>query len=418
MEASSSPDRRPLLVLLAANAISLTGNRLSMLAVPWFVLQTTGSATLTGVTGFFTLLPIVLSALFGGVVVDRLGYRPASIVSDLASGLTIALIPALHAAGRLEFWVLLTLTFLGALLDTPGATARAALLPELAERGGAPIEWATSATQIVDRGARLLGAPLAGALIALVGPTTVLWIDAGTFAVSALMFAVAIPGGFAASREEPSAGYLADFKAGLAFIRGDRLIFAILLFLVVPNFLDTAWATVAAPVLARDVYGSAVALGLFFGASGGGAVAGALLCGAVGYRFPRRTVFITGFVIAGTAPLFLATFPPLPVAVAIQVIAGVAAGPLNPILGAVEYERIPAGMRGRVFGAMTAAAWGAMPLGALLAGPLVVGLGLRGTLLAVGGCYLAATVSMLFSPTLREMDARRPSPAAASEGLG
>lgn len=368
MEASLAPDRRPLLVLLAANAISLTGNRLSMLAVPWFVLQTTGSATLTGVTGFFTLLPIVLSALFGGVVVDRLGYKRASIVSDLASGLTIALIPALDAAGRLEFWVLLALTFFGALLDTPGATARAALLPELAERGGARIEWATSATQIVDRGARLLGAPLAGALIALVGPTTVLWIDAATFAVSALMVALAIPGNLAASREEPSAGYVADFKAGLAFIRRDRLIFAILLFLVV--------------------------------------------------RFPRRTIFITGFVIAGTAPLFLATFPPLPLAVAIQAVAGVAAGPLNPILGAVEYERIPAGMRGRVFGAMTAAAWGAMPLGALLAGPLVVGLGLRGTLLAVGGCNLAATLSMLFSPTLREMDARRASPAAAGEGLG
>ena len=378
-----------------------------MLAVPWFVLQTTGSATLTGVTGFFTLLPIVLSALFGGVVVDRLGYKRASVVSDLASGLSIALIPVLYAAGRLEVWILLTLTFLGALLDTPGATARAALVPELAERGGVRIEWATSATQIVERGSRLLGAPLAGGLIAVVGPTTVLWVDAATFAVSALMVGLAIPGNLAAKDDEPSAGYVADFKTGLAFIRGDRLIFAILLFLVVTNFLDTAWATVAAPVLARDVYGSAVALGLLFGASGGGAVVGALLYGAVGYRFPRRTVFIAGFVIAGTAPLFLAAFPPLPVAVAIQAVAGLAAGPLNPILGAVEYERIPAGMRGRVFGAMTAAAWGAMPLGALVAGPLVTGLGLRGTLLAVGACYLVATLSMLLSPVLREMDATR-----------
>ena len=87
----------------------------------------------------------------------------------------------------------------------------------------------------------------------------------------------------------------------------------------------------------------------------------------------------------------------LRVAIAIQAIGGLAAGPLNPILGALEYERIPADMRGRVFGALTAAAYIAMPLGALVAGPLLAGLGLRGTLLTAGGCYLTATLSMLLT---------------------
>jgi len=67
-------------------------------------------------------------------------------------------------------------------------------------------------------------------------------------------------------------------------------------------------------------------------------------------------------------------------------------------------------MRGRVFGALTAAAFIAIPLGALVAGPLLVGVGLRGTLLTVGGCYLIATLSMLITPSLREMDAARASP--------
>jgi len=269
----ANPHRRGLLVLLAAGAISETGNRLSVLAVPWFVLQTTGSATLTGVTGFFTLLPVVLSSLFGGVVVDRLGYKRASIVADLASGLPIALIPLLYAAGLLEFWLLLALTFLGALLDAPGSTARAALVPDLAERGGVRIEWATSATQIVDRGARLLGAPLAGGLIALVGATAVLWVDAATFAISATLVALAVPYRRMRAAED-SAGYVTELSAGLRFIRGDQLIFALLLVLAVTNFLDAAWASVVAPVFAREVYGSAVALGLLFGASGGGAVVG------------------------------------------------------------------------------------------------------------------------------------------------
>ena len=280
-------------------------------------------------------------------------------------------------------------------------------MPDLAERGGVRIEWATSATQIVDRGARLLGAPLAGGLIAVIGPTAVLWIDAATFAVSAALVALAVPHSRPASAVASTAGYVADFLSGLRFIRGDRLIFALLLVLAVTNFLDAVWASVVAPVFAREVYGTAVALGLLFGASGGGAVVGALAYAAVGYRLPRRMVFIAGFVIAGSTTLFFSLFPPLPVAIAIQAIGGLAAGPLNPILGAVEYERIPADMRGRVFGAMTAAAYVAMPLGALIAGPLLVGLGLRLTLLTVGGCYLIATLSMLLNPVLREMEAQR-----------
>jgi hypothetical protein len=54
------------------------------------VLQTTGSATQTGITGFFTILPVVLAGFFGGALVDRIGYKPTSIVADLASGITVA----------------------------------------------------------------------------------------------------------------------------------------------------------------------------------------------------------------------------------------------------------------------------------------------------------------------------------------
>ncbi|HEX5808607.1 MAG TPA: MFS transporter, partial [Anaerolineales bacterium] len=130
----------PLYSLFVANAISLVGNVFTAIAVPWFVLQTTGSATQTGVTGFFTILPVVLAGFLGGTLIDRLGYKRTSIISDLASGVTTALIPLLYFTVGLEFWQLLALVFLGALLDTPGGTARAALLPELAEQARMPIE--------------------------------------------------------------------------------------------------------------------------------------------------------------------------------------------------------------------------------------------------------------------------------------
>src|SRR4030042_261602 len=130
--------RLPLLALLAANAVSMVGNMLATVAIPWFVLETSGSAAKTGLVGFFTILPVVLTGLLGGALIDRLGYRRTSILADLASGASVALIPLIHATLGLQFWHLIILVFLGALLDAPGGTARSALGPDLAARAGRP----------------------------------------------------------------------------------------------------------------------------------------------------------------------------------------------------------------------------------------------------------------------------------------
>ena len=121
------PRRAPLYALYAADTISPRGQRGRAARNPWYVLTTTGSATLTGLAVFFNFLPAVIAAFFGGVVVDRLGFRVASIVADLASSGAVAAIPLLHATVGIELWQLMALAFLGALLDAPGATARAAL---------------------------------------------------------------------------------------------------------------------------------------------------------------------------------------------------------------------------------------------------------------------------------------------------
>ena len=91
------PTRRPLYALYVADAISLSGNVVAQLAIPWYVLITTGSPTLTGLAVFFNFVPVVLAGLFGGVVVDRLGYRTTSVVADVTSAAAVAAIPALEA---------------------------------------------------------------------------------------------------------------------------------------------------------------------------------------------------------------------------------------------------------------------------------------------------------------------------------
>ncbi|HEX9414742.1 MAG TPA: hypothetical protein VF916_14650, partial [Ktedonobacterales bacterium] len=128
--------RAPLYALLVANTVSFVGDILAFLAIPWFVLQTTGSVTQTAITAFFSTAGVAASALFGSEVVDWLGYKRVSLISDITSGASIALIPLLYATGILVFGELLALVFLVGLVATPGRTARAAYIPDLAQLAG------------------------------------------------------------------------------------------------------------------------------------------------------------------------------------------------------------------------------------------------------------------------------------------
>lgn len=394
----------PLYSLFAAEAVSLVGNVFSAIAIPWFVLQTTGSATQTGITGFFTILPVVIAGFFGGTLIDRLGYKRTSIIADLASGVTTALIPLLHFTIGLEFWQLMVLVFLGALLDTPGSTARSALLPELAEQAGMPIERVTSLTHVVERGARFIGAPLAGLLIGVMGTANVLWLDAASFFVSAAITWIVIAAPKTVKQDTTSNGYFDELKAGLRFIAQDKLILAIVVMIMLTNFLDSVFSGVVRPVYVNEVFGSALNLGLLIAANGGGAVIGGLIFAAVGHRLPRHATFVAAFVLTGLQFWVYLLEPPISILVASVLIASIGAGPLNPILGAVEFERIPADMRGRVFGAIRAGAWIAMPLGMLLGGVLTESLGTTVMLIALGITYFFTTLSMAFIPAMKEMN--------------
>ena len=78
-------ERWPLIALLAGNVVSLIGNALVIVALPWFVLQTTGSAAQAGLVGFAQVLPAFFAGVFGGTLADRFSYKSMAIVSDLVS---------------------------------------------------------------------------------------------------------------------------------------------------------------------------------------------------------------------------------------------------------------------------------------------------------------------------------------------
>ena len=412
--------RVPLIALYLSDAISVTGNVLALVAIPWFVLEQSGSAALTGIVAFFTTLATVLASFFGGTFVDRLGFRRMSVIADVASGVSIALIPLLHwLLGGIDTWLLIGLVFLGALLDAPGTAARSSMLPDVAAIAGTPLERAAGISQAIRRGAMMLGAPIGGALILLVGTEGVLVVDAASFGVSALLIGLLTPTVRHAPPPdaEPAArpGYLGELLAGVRFIWSDRLARAIVATIMLTNFLDAPIFSVLLPVYVNDVYGSAVQLGVMLGAFGGAALLSSLVFGAIGPRLPRRLTFGLAFVAAGLPFWILAASPPFPLAVAATAMVGVAAGPINPIISTVMFERVPAEMRGRVIGPLTAGAWVAMPLGMLMAGFVSEAYGVIAALVGIAAAYLLVTVSIFLNPAMREMD-RRPAAEPGAEG--
>ncbi len=411
IQETTSPQKRPLplYALFAASAISYVGDVLTLLAIPWFVLTTTGSITKTGITAFFSTLPTVLAAFFGSVFIDRVGYKRTSVLSDIASAVSVALIPLLYHTVGLAFWQLLVLVFLGGLLKSPGGTARTAMVPELAEAAQMRLERANAINNGVSRVSNFIGAPLAGFLIAFIGTSNLLWFDGVSFALSALLIGIAISAALVkqADKEQVKSNYWKDLRDGWRFIGHDSVILAIVITVMITNLLDNAFDAVIGPAYMKQVFNSAIPLGLIFAAFGGAAFVGTIIFGAIGHRLPRRLTFAVGFVIGGAARFWILLIPIVPLLVVVYTIAGLAAAPINPLIDTLAFERIPKEMRARVFGSIIAGAFVGIPLGTLLSGYIVPLVGLRMSLIVIGALYLLTTSSLLVNPALKTMDVKK-----------
>lgn len=400
-QSEPSPRRRlPVYALLGGNAISLIGNQLAGLAIPWYVLTTTGSAGRTGLVAFCSLVPSIIAMVFGGALADRLGHKRMSIISDLASGATVAAIPLLHHTVGLPFPLLLLLVFLGALLDAPGAAARQALIPDATALAQMPLERVNGSFQVIQALSGLVGPPLAGLLIAVMDESNVLWIDAASFLFSAAAVVAFVPNG---KRAEQSEGrYLSDVAAGFRFLRQDRFLRSLASIGTMVNFLLSPLFAVILPVLAKEAYGSASDLGIAIAGEGAGSLAGALLYTTFGHRLPRRVTAIGCFFLAALPLGLLALTPPLWVTVVSLALFGFWISPLNPLLFTIMQERVPAELRARVFGALVAASMLAAPAGVLLVGVLVAGIGVEAIVTVITCGLVVTAIIMLLNPALHD----------------
>jgi predicted MFS family arabinose efflux permease len=278
------------------------------------------------------------------------------------------------------------------------------MVPDLTELAGMRLERANAAAQAIPRFATLFGPPLAGVLIVALGPSNVLWFDAATFALSALLIALTIPSlPPAAQASDAPQGYRDALWEAWRFVRGDDLIFALMTTFALTNFLDAPSSLLFA-VYAERRFGSAVTLGLMFAAFGGGALAGSICFGAVGHRVRRWPLFLVWLVGSLVAYGFFALRPSVLPLLTLLALWGLTLGSVNPLSATIYQERIPAALRGRVFGLMTSIGFLAIPIGRIVAGFTLDAFDMRWTFLGIAAGYVAIILVVLANRALRTMD--------------
>ena len=382
---------RPLRALLFAEVISTTGAQMTWLALPWFVLTTTGSAGRMTVVIMAELIGLAAAGLPAGSFVQRFGARRSMLITDLVRAPLMLLVPILHWTGHLSLAALLVLAFLLGALAAPYFTAQKVLVPELLGEDERTISQANALFQGAIRTTLLLGPPLAGVLIGVIGAANVLVIDGMTYLVSFALVALFVPRPppAPAAEDVPSGGIL----DGLRFLVREPLLRA-----WIPLFVagDAAWQAffVAVPVLTVERFGAdAKIAGALFAGFGAGALIGNFLT----FRFFAHRVeglrLIAMSVPLQAAPLWLLTLHLDARAMFGAVLmSGIGNGICNPSIHSIFTLRMPTAIRAKAMSAASAM-WGiGTPLGLVFAGPVLSAFGAQPVLV---GFAAVQTVCML-----------------------
>jgi predicted MFS family arabinose efflux permease len=383
--------RTRLVGIVSASGISILGSRMSFVAIPWLVLVTSGSPARMGLVSGAEMLPYVLASSMGAPLLDRLGSRRTAILADLASAVAMAGVATAYRSG---FGVLLTLVAVAGGLRGFGDNAKKVLVPPRASAAEVALPRVIAAFDAMNKFSMMIGAAVAGVLIAWLGAPSAILVDAGSFVAAAVLvvvsttrpMATADAGTAAPPTKEP---YLTAMRGGLAHVWADRITFTIFVMLFGINVFNQAAGVVFVPLWADRVTGSAAAIGVTLGALSLGAVLGSVAFTMLAGRIPRYAVFTVGFLVGGPPRFFaLGLGHSIVVVTVVSFVSGLALAAINPTISTLVIERTPPELHARVFGLNTAVAWAGIPLGGFFGGWAVAGLGLTGALVLSGVLYL------------------------------
>ncbi len=396
--ATEHPLRNPQYRLwLIGGTISLFGDQFYMVALPWLILQKTGSAVAMGTVMMAGSIPRALLMLMGGAVSDRISARKIMMTTASTRTICVAVIGALIWFGILQMWELYALAIIFGIADAFAAPAGTAYLPSLLKP-----EQLVAASSVGQTAAQLTitaGPIPAGFVIKKLGVAWAFFVDAISFLfiIGALWKLPDPP-----KSQAPRKAVLTSIAEGIAYVGKDVPLRSLMLVATMMNFCFFGPVSIGLTYLTKTRFGSPAILGALMSALAVGSVLGALLAGV--WKIRRRGVLML-VVAAALAPglgsmgFIQGLWPLGGLLFAIAILAAF----MNVHIGAWVMQRIDAALRGRVASILMLASFGIMPISFALAGFLIAW-SLKFTFLIAGLAMLITAAGASLQKSVREIE--------------
>ena len=394
---------RSFALLWSGQVISRLGDSLYTIALAWWVLQKTGSATAMGVVLICSTLPFLLFLLFGGVAGDRLPRLRLMLSSDLIRGGVVMLVAFLSYQQWLQLWQIFVLSALFGIVDAFFSPASAALLPDLVSAEILPS--ANSLSSISAQGAQFVGPAMGALMIALGGTSLAFALDGVSFVISAACV-LALPQVEALpSTTEKEVGVVQDIREGISTVLDSPWLWVTLVIASVSTIFLVGPSEAALPLLVKDRFGNQVGLfALFTTLSAIGSISAAFWLGHF-KQLRRRGPLTYGAWLLASLMLLVMGLPIGVVGVSLAFfIQGAALTALGLAWMNTLQEFVPSDLLGRVVSIDLLVSTGLLPIGYGFAGIAADRLGVS-LVFVLGGAIAALVIALgLLHPAIRAVD--------------
>jgi MFS family permease len=389
--------QRNFTLLWAGGLISMLGDWLLFIALPFYIYGLTGSALATGAMFITETLPIVLFGSLGGVFADRWDRKKTMIVTDVLRAALLLLL--LTVSSREWLWAIYLVVFVQSSLGQFFNPAKGALIPQLVDEQ--LLMPANSLNSLGVELTRLVGAPLGGALMAYAGLASVVIADSASFLLSALLIGlIAAPP--SAQQATPSTGARAvlasvgrDLGQGLGLVRGTRWLAGLFLAMAVIMFGQGITNALLVPFIDQVLHGDAQVFGWVVTAQGIGGLVGGLLAGTIGQLFAPARIMAVSAVVMGVFVLLIVNIPVLPIVLGLLAVIGLPVVAFMVSEATMLQSGVADQYRGRVMGTYGMAQALMLLCGMGLASALGDALGVVPLLDLVSGLYVLAGLLVL-----------------------
>ena len=379
-------------LFFGGQSISLIGTWIQRIALPWLVYDISHSVVLLGIVGFAGQIPTFLLASYAGVIADRHNRYYILIATQILAMLQALTLATLVFLGIIQIWHILLLSVVLGLINAFDSPTRQSFMIEMVEKKE-DLGNAIALNSTMVNGARLLGPSIAGVLISITGEATCFLINGVSYLV--VIYSLLKMKVKPKVRAPKSSKIITELKEGFRYTFGFKPIKYIILLLALVSLMGMPYS-VLMPVFAKEtLHGDAHTFGFLMGASGLGAVSGALYLASRKNASGLEKLIPVSAAVFGLGLVLLALSRVFWLATVVMIITGLGMMLVMASSNTVIQTVIDDNKRGRVMSFFFMAFMGTAPFGSLLAGALAKIIGTPATL-AIGGISCVAGAAIYF----------------------